>query len=107
MAEGVGWQSGLAVRQPFPCPFRCPQLLFTMSSFDKVVKGACKPKAAVPKSKVCLSVQPSLARVLTDCVPRCLSSTWTPSSPPPGPKMAQCTTCVRPLRQKSRNPMRL
>lgn len=79
-----------------------------MSSFDKVVKGACKPKAAPPKSKVCLTAQPSLARVLvTDSEPQCPPSTWTPSSLLLIPKTAQYTTCVRPLRRNLRNQTRL
>ena len=51
-----------------PGAFDDPQ----MSSFDKVVKAACKPKAAPPKPKVCLTAQSSLAQVLaTESEPHC------------------------------------
>ena len=45
--------------------------VFTMSSFDKVVKNACKPKPNPPKQKACSS---SLgARVLLVTVSRAVS----------------------------------
>ena len=49
-----------------------------MSSFDKVVKLACKPKAAAPKAKVCLQIiicYPALTYILQYIDP-IIAATW-------------------------------
>lgn len=52
-----------------------------MSSYDKVVKLACKPKAAPPKAKVCSSLH-AFYGGLTDClctqyIDPIIAATWT------------------------------
>ncbi len=62
-----------------------------MSSFEKVVKNACKPKAAPPKTKVSLR----LSRIYSNLhCPSCLS-TSTQSSPPHGPRTAPFTMSAK------------
>jgi phosphatidylinositol-binding clathrin assembly protein len=70
-----------------------------MSSFEKTVKLACKPKAAPPKAKVKPTTStPSLTPVqLSPSV----HSTWTLSLLLRGPKMAQCTMSARPCPRDS------
>ena len=64
-----------------------------MSSFEKVVKNACKPKPTPPKSKV----SSPLSGVHTSSHNPSPLSTSTQSSPLPGPRMAPSMMSVEPF----------
>ena len=75
---------------------------FTMStSYDKVVKLACKPKAAPPKPKVCSLHVRGTACIVTPV----FRSTSTPSLLRPGPKTAPSMTSAKPSRRAFASPM--
>ena len=74
-----------------------------MTSFEKTVKLACKPKAAPPKAKVCL-LSPEAADCHQPPLLHSSYSTSTQSSPLPGQKMAQYTTFARPCPRGSESP---
>jgi hypothetical protein len=45
-----------------PARLRLVRTAATMGSLEKIVKLACKPKAAPPKSKVCVECRPPYTR---------------------------------------------
>jgi hypothetical protein len=72
-----------------------------MTSYDKVVKLACKPKAAPPKAKV----RHILFLCRVNCVDDWPSSIWTPSLLQLGLRMVQYMTSAKLLPPGFENPM--
>lgn len=73
------------------------------TSYDKVVKLACKPKAAPPKPKVCPLPMQGPACILTSV----MRSTWTLSLLLPGLKMVRSTMYAKLCLPASGSPMQL